>query len=63
MATFDTTDTTNWSLTGEKIALPDPSGNVLEITTLTSQDLTDENVTGTTTVSKKFLLKTMVVKS
>lgn len=60
MATFDTTDTTNWSLLGEKIALPDPSGNVLEITTLTSQDLTDENVTGTTTVSKRSYTKSLI---
>ena len=60
MATFDTTDTANWSLLGEKIALPDPSGNVLEITTLTSQDLTDENVTGTTTVSKRSYTKSLI---
>ena len=60
MATFDTTDTTNWNLIGEKIALPDPSGNVLEITTLTSQDLTDENVTGTTTVSKRSFTKNLI---
>ena len=60
MATFDTTDTANWSLLGEKIALPDPSGNVLAITTLTSQDLTDENVTGTTTVSKRSFTKSLI---
>jgi len=60
MATFDATDTTNWNLIGEKIALPDPSGNVLEITTLTSQDLTDENVTGTTTVSKRSFTKNLI---
>ena len=60
MATFDTTDTANWSLLGEKITLPDPSGNVLAITTLTSQDLTDENVTGTTTVSKRSYTKSLI---
>jgi len=60
MATFDTTDTTNWSLIGEKIALPDPSGNVLAITTLTSQDLTDESVVGTTTVSKRSYTKSLI---
>jgi hypothetical protein len=60
MANFDTTDTANWSLLGEKIALPDPSGNVLAITTLTSQDLTDENVTGTTTVSKRSYTKSLI---
>ena len=60
MATFDTTDTANWNLIGEKIALPDPSGNVLEITTLTSQDLTDETVTGTTTVSKRSFTKNLI---
>ena len=60
MATFDITDTTNWNLIGEKIALPDPSGNVLEITTLTSQDLTDETVTGTTTVSKRSFTKSLI---
>ena len=60
MATFDTTDTTNWSLLGEKIALPDPSGNVLEISTISSQDLTDENVTGTTTVSKRSFTKNLI---
>ena len=60
MATFDTTDAANWNLLGEKIALPDPSGNVLAITTLTSQDLTDENVTGTTTVSKRSYTKSLI---
>ena len=60
MATFDTTDTANWNLLGEKITLPDPSGNVLAITTLTSQDLTDENVTGTTTVSKRSFTKSLI---
>ena len=60
MATFDTTDTTNWYRFGEKITLPDPSGNVLAITTLTSEDLTDETITGTTTVSKRTYTKKLI---
>ena len=60
MATFNPSDTTNWSLVVNSITLPDPIGNVLEITTISLQDLTDENIVGTTTISKRSFTRNLI---
>jgi len=54
------TNTSTWKFVGEQLALPDPSGNALAITTISTLNLTDTAVIGTTVEAQRTFTKSLI---
>lgn len=54
------TNTSLWSYIGEQLTIPDPSGNTLAITSISTLNLTDTAVIGTTVEAQRSFTKTLI---